>query len=95
MPGTGNYTLLERILVTYTMQMCISELQQLDLEEPDLEVVYFSCAFGPPFPVKQRGGDTPAGCQTQRFLDLQHAQNRPVLLDWCTPSRAISSGAPH
>ena len=94
-PGTVIYTLWERILATYSMPICISELQKLDLEEPELEMMYFSCVFGPPFPVKQVGDFIPVGCQTQRFLDLQPAENRPVLLDWCTPGSAPISCAPY
>ena len=79
----------------YSMQICISELQKLDLEEPELERMYFSCVCGPPFPVKQRGDSTPARAQTRGELDFEHAQNRPVLLDWCTPSRDNTSCAPY
>ena len=71
------------------------ELLEVELEQPDLETIHFLNRFWQHTPCKRVSARIGALTETQRFLVFELADILAGLPNWCTPSREISSGAPH
>ena len=73
----------------------VIEVLELELEQPELEMIYFLNRFWPHTLCKRVGGFIRGFSETHRYLVFELAEILAGLLNSCTPSRATSSGAPH
>ena len=71
------------------------ELLEMELEQPELEMIHFLNRFWPDTLCKRVGDCISGLSETHRYLVFELAEILAGLPNWCTQGREIASGAPH